>query len=367
MLPKPLKKKESVMLQSYQDRVSAVESLIDEHNKMISADMASVSAVDVYGHVRFAMFVSQVRMMGGTSVERLADLSHEDISECLVNAMGSVPANVSVPTPRILAKAIAAIFRGGGDKDGKSESSGEYVSVKRAEKMSVAELLAALDPADVSTAVAKRLRVLSKGDKFIVFSSGRVVDIATSAKLLLEIRSGYPGRSEIRVNDRPVKVYALGELPDSFAEENPLYPGRPLRPDGTCDQLNRSWEGVAMEVRQLIRVAIDVGELRVSHETAHTIMDIALSADAMNKLRERYSRASVSFDGLAALGDMPKLRVKLAQGGVSPFAGGRKVQVDRHVRVSPPAVIPDVQFGVWCPVWYKRTSTGWTTNYGIKE
>ena len=66
----------------------------------------------------------------------------------------------------------------------------------------------------------------------------------------------------------------FGDKKKEMVDENPIYAGRPLRPDGTCDQLNRSWEGVPLAIRQIIHIAInDTRELMVSHTAAHDLLD----------------------------------------------------------------------------------------------
>ena len=103
----------------------------------------------------------------------------------------------------------------------------------------------------------------------------------------------------------------MGELPDAIADENPLYKGRPLRPDGTCDQTGRSWDGIPIEIRQLIRIAVNTDDLEVSHENAHNIIDVALKPDASTILRQRYQKAAAEFAKLSKTGNLPKLVIPM--------------------------------------------------------
>jgi hypothetical protein len=193
--------------------------------------------------------------------------------------------------------------------------------------MTPRELVEAFDPEDYSNPVGQRLAAVSKGEKFIVYSDARLVDVETTFKLLNEIKSGYPGRDDVDVNGAIKKVYRLGELPENYADENPLYRDRPLRPDGTCDQTGRSWEGIDLSVRQFVRVAMDEGELKVTHELAHDTLDIVMEKDALKKLRQRYRKAAIKFDELAKTGDLPTLKIPLGGGseGKNPFSGGKQV------------------------------------------
>jgi hypothetical protein len=119
----------------------------------------------------------------------------------------------------------------------------------------------------------------------------------------------------------------VGELPENYADENPLYRGRPLRPDGTCDQTNRSWEGVPLEVRQFIAFAaeyhdgIDVTG-KGGLDRAHQAMDMALALDALEKLRKRYPEIAIDFDEDKKLGKLPTLQIPLGQPIAAQEVGG---------------------------------------------
>lgn len=296
---------------SYNDRIEAALAAIKEHNEAVGGEGKA-------GYLSPDEFIQCVKASGGTSEERLSALSHEDLLACM-------PASPNGVKPRVLAKEIADIFR---SKSAASKTDEKRpVSGKKADKMTPRELVEAFDPEDYSNAVGVRLATISKGEKFIVYSDGRIVDVDTTFKLLSEIKGGYPGRDDVDVNGAIKKTYRIGELPENYADENPLYRDRPLRPDGTCDQTGRSWEGVDLSVRQLIRVAMDEGELRVTHEIAHDTLDAVLEAGALKKLRSRYRKAAIKFDELAKTGDLPTLKIPLDGGseGTNPFSGGKQV------------------------------------------
>ena len=87
-----------------------------------------------------------------------------------------------------------------------------------------------------------------------------------------------------------------------------------------------------MNVRQLIRVAIENGSLKdISFERVHDIMDLAMDADAFNKFAKRYPAAAVEFKKLADVGRLPALKLVLKRenkgAGRSnrPFDNAKKV------------------------------------------
>lgn len=246
-------------------------------------------------------FLGKLHEIGGTNDEALRECSWEDLESCGL--------------PKLVAKRVAAIFR----KE-EAEERPRVVSPKKAAGMSVRELLENFDPRDPSNPVGVRLTALSNGKRCIVFKDDGSVNVEASEALVKELRDSFPERETYVVDSRPLPTFKVGERPDQLAEENPLYPGRVLRPDGTCDQTNRSWGGVPLVVRQLLYLAVQLHEIVIgSIDDAHGRLDLALSENAEATVRSRYAKASVRFDQLQGEGKLPSLKVHLA-GAVS---GGR--------------------------------------------
>lgn len=305
---------------SYELRLDQARSLIGDHNLALGGS-GNITDVTLPGYIDPGYFITCIKAMGATSEERLSQLRWEDILECLPK---------EPVKPILLAKALADIFRAGGKYEPKEMA--KAPPAKKAAHMSPEELVTAFDPEEYDSQVGKRLATMSRGEPFLVYASGRLVDIQTTLKLLLEVKQGFPGRTDVDIPGRGVvKVYRLGELPENYAEENPLYRNRPLRPDGTCDQTGRNWEGVPRSIRQLVRVAMDIGELKVSLETAHNVMDMVMGEDVWARLRNRYRKAAVQYDNLSQIGSLPPLKIALKQlkGGSevkNPFREGVKVE-----------------------------------------
>lgn len=287
---------------SYASRIEAVRQLIKEHNDALGVNSPSkVNADD---------FISKLQAAGGTNEERIKRVDHADLLDFLPTVTVADENGVvsEAIKPVFLMKDIANALRGKGEED---DGPRPQASAKKADKMSYKELVDAFDPEDIDSAVARRLKSLSRGEPFVVFSTGRIVDTTSTLKLFLEVKNGYEGLRNFEVDGDIKQVYCIGELPDNFADENPLYAGRPLRPDGSCDQTGRSWENVPQEVRQLIRLAVDGGELEVTIENAHNVLDIVMNSNALARLKARYREAAVNFTKLAATGELPTLKVAL--------------------------------------------------------
>jgi hypothetical protein len=271
---------------SYSDKLAQAISLIEAYN----AEVEKEDQIDTNS------FTKKLKKLGGTTESLLSGCSFEDIEQCGI--------------PKILARKIATIFR----TEPKTQlGDGDILSEKQVTKLAPLYLIQRYSLSDPDSHVAKRLKDLSKGLRFLVVENG-IINAQESLRNLEEIRKGYAERDTVVVNGHPIKLMKIGDRKKEMADENPIYIGRPLRPDGTCDQLNRSWSGVSTVVRQIIYLAInDTRELSVSHTAAHDVMDKALLPDAEKSFRGRYAKASVRLDELTEEGKAPLLKIAVGE------------------------------------------------------
>lgn len=289
---------------STSDKLQRAVALISEFNTSVETESDRINPDE---------FQRKLKKLGGTSEAVLAAATWEDLQDCGL--------------PKILARRVAEIFR---EKTKSPEEDGSYVSDKKAAKMHPLALLERYNPRELENAVSKRLREIGGNKRFIVFKSDGTVNAPESNKMLEFLRRQHPEVETTVINGVPTRFYRLGEVPPgtNLAEENPIFAGRPLR-DGVCDQLNRSWQGVPLAVRQLIYLAVNrTGEMSRTPlvPNAHAILDLALDADAERKIRQRVSKASLLWDDLNAKDELPKLRIDLTKsvgGQANPFAIGR--------------------------------------------
>jgi len=286
---------------SVQSFYDAARTVLEQHNEAIGEGNPGFIPID--------QFFTCLKATGGTSPEALKILSLENILNCLpVVQVGDEEVK-----PWLLAKQIRATFKKeAGEKP--EESKPRPVSSKKAERMTLDELVYAFDPEEPTSAVGKRLNSISRGEPFIVYSSGRQIDYEATIFLLKEVKQGFEGRAVYEGQ----RVHCVGDLPENYADENPLYRGRPLRPDGTCDQTNRSWEGVSLEVRQFIAFSADYENGvdvtgKGGHDRAHAALDIAVAPNALEKLKERYPEIAVEFAEAQKLGKLPTLQIPIGQ------------------------------------------------------
>lgn len=303
---------------TFQSKLDAALQLIEEYN-------ASISSIKDAKTIDGQKFIDSIKLMGNISEQDLGSLKWENILQCFIQTPPLV-GQIAI-TPFKLAQKIAEVWREPKEEQTEDKTT-VSVSAKKAHKMSVSELVQSLDPEEPDSPVAQRLNGWAKGKNFIVYKSGREIDVDETVKQITALKAGHPPVEITIVNSSPKKVYCLGELPDNYADENPLYPGRPLRPDGTCDQSLRSWDGIPLNVRQFVRVALNTGNIKISKiDDVHQVLDIVLSSN-INNLKTRYPAAAIKFEQLEKVNQLPNLQIPLVNPKnvtVGTFDSGKKV------------------------------------------
>lgn len=284
---------------SYQRKLAEARELLVQHNSQISENIR----IDVEG------FFAKLAAAGGTNDASLSQSSWEDLIE--------------FGLPRLLARQVATIFRSKLDEK-------PVLKKSQVEMMSVGELIANYDPRNSTSLINRRLSDIFGGKCFVVFNNDGTPNVPASTKLAQELLDGYTQRELYLVNDVPCKTYGVGERPDQSFDENPLYPGRVLRPDGDCDQTNRSWSGVPLEVRQVLYLAVkETKELLInSINVAHDIMDIVVGKDdkeALSLVRRRFSKAAATLKEYQQQSKAPSLKIfkKAESKSNNPFGSNR--------------------------------------------
>lgn len=266
---------------SHKDKLASALALIQSHNDNIE---------DKADQIDPAAFQKKLKALGGTTEESLQECTWEDLENCGL--------------PRILARKVANIFRTAAKVDP------DYVSPKKASQMAALYLIQQYNPEEPDSVISKELNTRVNGKKFVVFSSGGTVNVEKTSELYNEIQKRWPERDFVEVDGIARRVFRIGEGKTELSEESPIYAGRALRPDGTDDQLGRSWNGVSHSVRQLIYVAVNkTGEIGRSNKEAHDTLDMALLIDGESKLKVRCQKAAVLLAELIEEGNAPKLKI----------------------------------------------------------
>lgn len=316
---------------SYEILLENACKLIEEHNSKVESLFGESLKIEL------DLFKKSLILIGATTEERLSSLSHENILDCLVlKSQDPDPLIIYKNTkPLLLAKDIAKIFRNKTENNEQKPSSKKeevsYISDKKVKLMTKRALIENYDvkDADPTNPISKRLKDVSKEKAFIVFNSDGRVNVDVSLKLLEEIVLSYPERKFYTENGEVYPVYRVGEGFELLVDENPIYAGRPLRPDGTCDQTGRSYDGVSLETRQLLRMCVcDRYNNSCTIEQAHQLIDIVISKDAFERLKVLYPTSYLKYSDYLKNNKLPHLKMSLKDKKPSnPLNYGKKVGV----------------------------------------
>lgn len=181
------------------------------------------------------------------------------------------------------------------------------------EDWSLEQLLRRYDTAESDNKVARELDKRSNGKRFLIFKNDRSVDVPSSEFLFKELRKGFSERDWFEVDGYLYKTYKVGVVPEELFDENPLYPGEPLRLDGMCEHTQRMWKGVPLIVRQVLYLAVtDSKELLIAKAAdAQYVLDQLKdrnAADAEKWVKERYPRAFISYEEKKERNQLPILK-----------------------------------------------------------
>jgi len=298
---------------SYESKLDIAIQLIKDHNSILSSlKDKTPSLLDPDA------FIYGVKVGGGTLEASLKHFTHEDICGILKGCYKEL--NIHDNTnPIALARSICEKFRSN------QEEVIKPLSDKKIKVMTIDELCRNYDYNDASSTVFNRLRDLSQSRSFLVFDSSDKVIVEHSVKLLKEIMDGFPPRETFVLGGEVWKVYKVGDKPPKIFDENPIFVGRALRPDDSCDQTNRSWEGITIEVRQLVRLISQESET-TNLKFAHDIMDMVMEMDAPKRLLVRYPHVAAKFKELKKLGKLPGLKISSVS-TVGKFPAGKPVKI----------------------------------------
>lgn len=293
-------------MSAYAQKLESVRVLFEEHNANIEDEAKKLN---------FDNFVSNLKAEGGTSEEALAECSFEDIADFGFETDQAGGKRF----PKLLAKRIAKIFR-------KKEAKSKIITEKKARMMNTRELLEAYNPKEYD-AVADRLRELSKRPvggmdrpdwphhPCIVFNEDGKVNVDASIICLEDLKEGFEPRNVFIGGDGvPQKIYKIGERPDSVLAENPLLPGRPLRgATESCDQTHRSWDAIPHQVRVLLRLALETGELVIDQMgRIHDTFDMLVNKTEDQMLavvNQRFHKAALLYKERKLEGTLPTLKI----------------------------------------------------------
>ncbi len=227
--------------------------------------------------------------------------------------------------PKRIARKVAAVYRGTTEEQ--SPSSQQTMTIRTQgdvlSELSNEELLIRFkeNPNMVHGPLADQLRARSRNRRFLAYHPDGTIDVATTVMVLNGIAEGdrFNGIA-INSNNRRVQLFKVGQSQGDVRAEHPLYPGNALRKDG-MDKHNINWKSVPIDCQQLIRIAVETGEISPEHMSREEMIhlrSLSLQENGFESLQEYYPDAGQLFEERSRLDNLPALKV---------FAGtGRKTK-----------------------------------------
>jgi len=160
----------------------------------------------------------------------------------------------------------------------------------------------------VSTALKKRF-----GNKpIIVFKpDSKKVDVDETANYISDLEQGFPEQETVEVDGVLVRVYPVGQIPNKMVDEDPLFPGRPLKRERSI--VNRAnWNNIDEETRKFCRIVVEMEEIDTDDKFA--IREILkLASKGISELRKVYPDSDLEYRERKQKDDLPKLHLSLQE------------------------------------------------------
>lgn len=229
-----------------------------------------------------------------------------------------------VPVARF--RAGWAILKGKAKKteeaSGEAASLGDVLSsLKDIRRYKDAELLDAYSP-DASTEIYDELNKRSHNRPFLVYD-GETLNKDLSLKMLREARSKETNPTHSFLKDGKtvtVRLLRVGEFPQLWLYQSPIHPDIILV-DGYCSECDNTWEGVSMDDRVIVRVAVDADGVDVGSKAKIHELIQRVRKEGANFLLD-VPAVKLRYDELKDIGRLPTLRQRpgtSASGTQDPF------------------------------------------------
>ena len=138
-----------------------------------------------------------------------------------------------------------------------------------------------------------------------------IVAIDETINYIVDLNDGYPEEESIEVDGELVRLHPLGVLPNQEVEEDPLFPGSPLKRGRSL--INRIlWTGTDLGIRQFFRLLLNEKEidptdrLRISE-----LLKDNLFISGNTRLKDLFPEAYLTFKELKKKGELPKLTISI--------------------------------------------------------
>ena len=225
---------------------------------------------------------------------------------------------------KILREGGTSGVTGVGLRDARAETLKALGVKTKIENIAVAQLLEIYDPTLASDPVTAELKRRYKDDAVIAFRSDGKVAVAETAQYLADLEQAFPPCTTLNVDGQLVRLQMVGQKPDTMIDEDPLFPGSPLRNNYSIVN-HRNWIRVTRVNRQFCRIVVERGEIDTSNNEAVLRLIERATGGAGNDescplatLCDAYPEAELEFRERKQRDELPKLKMVLGEGAKKP-------------------------------------------------
>jgi len=139
----------------------------------------------------------------------------------------------------------------------------------------------------------------------------KVVDVEATANYIADVEQGYVEEETIEVDGILVRLYCIGEIPNQLIDEDPLFPGKPLkRGRSVVNRIN--WSNIDEDTRRLCRIIVEEGS--IDEDSRSEVRELAkLASEGLKAVGEVYPEAYLEYRERKEKDDLPKLRLTLQE------------------------------------------------------
>ena len=181
-----------------------------------------------------------------------------------------------------------------------------------------ASLLGLYAPDKPNDPISVALKERFGTEPVVAFDDDGKVNVAATVEYASGIEQGFPKTDTVNVNGRLVKLWPVGIKPDVMVEEDPLFPGNPLR-NGVSVTNHRNWSKVTQPDRQFCRLVLEQGAIDPSnHEAVLRLLERAQDGDGAKaapnrKLEDAYPEIGLLWREKCKRDELPKLKIELGK------------------------------------------------------
>jgi len=186
-----------------------------------------------------------------------------------------------------------------------------------------AELLTHYHPERPSHPVTQALKKRFGRQNVIIFKpDSKTVDVDETANYMADLEQGYPEQDTVESDGVLVRVYPVGQVPNQMVDEDPLFPGQPLKRERSI--INRvNWNNIDEETRKFCRIVVDNDEIDVNNKL-EVRQFMRLVSKGIKELASTYPEVDLEYRELKQKDELPKLHLSLEEingnGTNNPFA-----------------------------------------------